>query len=305
MIKIMTNINKTYIAYAFTGENKKGNPAGVCVLSNYLNDEIMQKTAENNNLPVTAFLVFDGKEKRYNIRWFTCNKEIFLCVHATIASAIFLFSQNNDLKEIKFFAIKVQEGLDKEFLVKKSEGADRTGIKKDGISLDFPAIALVKNDIRLHKGDLENIAKVLFSIPKEQELPEEKKPVETALGENGYRIIRFKDGTDTKTLNPDFNKLAEFDKKWQFNYGTMFIATAKQGVKGADINSRYFAPSWNINEDIVCGSANCTLATFWQEEFKNQEQLISVSRSKEGGDLLMSLKNIDKGRVLLNARGSY
>lgn len=70
---------------AFTSELFKGNPAGVCVTSEALSAELMQRIAAENNLPETAF-VMKGQQN-YELRWFTPEFEIDLCGHATLAAA--------------------------------------------------------------------------------------------------------------------------------------------------------------------------------------------------------------------------
>ncbi|NMS91198.1 PhzF family phenazine biosynthesis protein [Clostridioides difficile] len=74
-----------YIVDAFTSNLFKGNPAGVCVLDKRLPLELMQKIAEENNLPETAFIV--KNKGNYELRWFTPKAEIDLCGHATLAAA--------------------------------------------------------------------------------------------------------------------------------------------------------------------------------------------------------------------------
>ena len=51
---------KQYIIDAFTDEVFKGNPAAVCVMEQWLNEEVMQKIAIENNLSETAFAVKKG-----------------------------------------------------------------------------------------------------------------------------------------------------------------------------------------------------------------------------------------------------
>ncbi len=73
---------------AFTDKVFHGNPAAVCLLSDWLNDELMQAIAAENNLSETAF-VLENNEGFY-IRWFTPNGEITLCGHATLAAGFAL-----------------------------------------------------------------------------------------------------------------------------------------------------------------------------------------------------------------------
>jgi PhzF family phenazine biosynthesis protein len=74
---------------AFAGAIFSGNPAMVCPLDRWLEDETLQLIAGENNLPVTAFFVESGE--RYALRWFTPTVELKLCGHGTLAAAAVLF----------------------------------------------------------------------------------------------------------------------------------------------------------------------------------------------------------------------
>ncbi len=74
---------------AFASKVFSGNPAGVCLLDEWLPDEILQSIAAENNLPETAFLV--RRANHYDLRWFTPKVEIDLCGHATLASGHVIF----------------------------------------------------------------------------------------------------------------------------------------------------------------------------------------------------------------------
>lgn len=76
---------KYYVVDAFAHKVFEGNPAGVCVMEEWLSDDLMQKIAMENNLSETAFAVKEGDD--YRLRWFTPGGEIDLCGHATLATA--------------------------------------------------------------------------------------------------------------------------------------------------------------------------------------------------------------------------
>lgn len=76
---------KQYIVDAFTDEVFKGNPAAVCILENWISDELMQNIAKENNLSETAFAV--KKDNIYYLRYFTPKSEIDFCGHATLGTA--------------------------------------------------------------------------------------------------------------------------------------------------------------------------------------------------------------------------
>jgi PhzF family phenazine biosynthesis protein len=74
-----------YQVDAFAEKVFQGNPAAVIPLEDWLDEELMQKIAMENNLSETAFFV--KTDNGYHLRWFTPTFEIDLCGHATLASA--------------------------------------------------------------------------------------------------------------------------------------------------------------------------------------------------------------------------
>lgn len=90
-----------YQVDAFSSSVFSGNPAGVCLLDERLDDQTMLAIAAENNLSETAFLVADGE--RRELRWFAPKMEIDLCGHATLATAFVLFSDvEPSLDEVTF-----------------------------------------------------------------------------------------------------------------------------------------------------------------------------------------------------------
>jgi predicted PhzF superfamily epimerase YddE/YHI9 len=73
---------------AFTTQRFRGNPAAVCPLTGWLDDDLLQAVAAENNLSETAFFIPFGNG--YELRWFTPRCEAKLCGHATLASAFVL-----------------------------------------------------------------------------------------------------------------------------------------------------------------------------------------------------------------------
>ena len=82
---------------AFTGSIFSGNPAMVCVLDRWLDDETLQLIARENNLPVTAFFIENNEH--YELRWFTSTVELDLCGHGTMAAAAVLFEPMGSSRE--------------------------------------------------------------------------------------------------------------------------------------------------------------------------------------------------------------
>ena len=70
---------------AFTNRLFSGNPAGVCPLESWLEDDVMQSIAFENGLAETSFTVLEGDG--FGLRSFTPAIEMDLCGHATLAAA--------------------------------------------------------------------------------------------------------------------------------------------------------------------------------------------------------------------------
>jgi PhzF family phenazine biosynthesis protein len=61
---------------AFTGRPFSGNPAAVCPLKAWLDDELLLAVAAENNLSETAYFVGEGDS--YRLRWFSPRCEVSL-----------------------------------------------------------------------------------------------------------------------------------------------------------------------------------------------------------------------------------
>ena len=114
-----------YHVDAFTNKVFAGNPAAVCPLNSWLDDERLQNIAMENNLPETAFYV--KRNDRYEIRWFTPGgAEVDLCGHATLAAAFVLFNyEGNKSDVIHFYSPR--------------SGDLPVAKKNDFLTLNFPA----------------------------------------------------------------------------------------------------------------------------------------------------------------------
>ena len=90
-----------YQVDAFANRVFEGNPAAVVPLDKWLPKTKMQSIAQENNLSETAF--FCKFDDSFDLRWFTPNREVDLCGHATLASAFVIFNfLDHKLDKISF-----------------------------------------------------------------------------------------------------------------------------------------------------------------------------------------------------------
>lgn len=115
---------KQYQVDAFATRPFEGNPAAVCPLQGWLDDNLLQAIAAENNLSETAFFVPSGEG--FELRWFTPVDEVELCGHATLASAHILFEKLGYKEKVIRFATRSGE------LTVEKRG--------DGLRMDLPAL---------------------------------------------------------------------------------------------------------------------------------------------------------------------
>ena len=87
---------------SFTQKLFCGNPAGVCVLDNWLDNQTLLNIAGENGLAETAFII--GTKGEYKIRWFTPDIEMDLCGHATLAAAFVVAEFIDHSDHVRFFS---------------------------------------------------------------------------------------------------------------------------------------------------------------------------------------------------------
>jgi len=78
---------------AFADRPLTGNPAAVMPLDHWLDEALMQRIAQENNLSETAFTVPSERDDAdFDLRWFTPASEVELCGHATLAAGHILIT---------------------------------------------------------------------------------------------------------------------------------------------------------------------------------------------------------------------
>lgn len=172
---------KIYQIDAFTAQLYSGNPAAVCILDTWIEDDLMQKIAMENNLAETAFAVKEGL--KYTIRWFTPELEVDLCGHATLATAFVIYNYyGHNESIIEFFSPRSGK-----LEVEKGEN----GL----LIMDFPA-----DEIKI----VEPVQAINKAIGK--------KPLETLKGKTDYLLI-YENQRQIEEITPNFFLLNQVEAR--------------------------------------------------------------------------------------------
>lgn len=239
---------KLFQVNAFADEPFTGNPAAVCLLDEVKPKAWMQNVAREMNLPETAFLV--KVPDGYDLRWFTPQVEVDLCGHATLASAHVLWEAG---------LLSPQSGVDF-FTPSGKLSALKTG---DLITLDFPTEPAATIDAPSVLSDALGID------PK-------------YIGKNRMDyLVEIDSEAALRALNPDMDLLKTLGARG-------VIVTSKADSSEFDFVSRFFAPSWGIDEDPVTGSAHCCLGPYWMER-TGKSEFRAFQASERGGVVIVSV----------------
>lgn len=247
---------------AFTNEPFKGNPAGVCIVEDFLEPELMQKIASEVNYSETSF-VKKLDSNHYHIRWFSPKDEAPLCGHATLATAHLLWERGEvDANRITF------ESLSGPLIAQKEDS---------WITLNFPSFAVESCPMP------ELLNKALGYIP-----------ISSVYKDDVMYLVVLPSVEAVKSLKPNLAKIAELPCR------AVTITALNDGEIDSEIDfvSRYFAPKVGIPEDPVCGSAHCRLTPFWAEKL-GKEKLNAMQVSERTGFIKVA---IDNNRVTLTAQ---
>lgn len=231
-----------WVVDAFTDTAFAGNPAAVCVLSNWPADAWLQAVAREMNLSETAFLV--RQDGGFRLRWFTPRVEVDLCGHATLASAHALWQHEVTPKgeAISFHTWS---------------GQLRATLATDEIELDFP---LTPED---ESAPPAGLLTALGVLPR-------------YVGKNKFDyVVELESAEAVRQVRPDFASLAQVSARG-------VIVTSRADEPRFDFISRFFAPAAGIDEDPVTGSAHCCLADFWRKRLGKDEFLAYQASERGG-----------------------
>lgn len=250
---------------AFASKPFEGNPAAVMPLAAWLEDDVLQAIAAENNLSETAFILPDESgESDFELRWFTPTAEVVLCGHATLASGHFVLSSDPERDSVRFRTRKAG-------ILSVARAGDSTG---GGYELALPAWGPTPKP-------LPHIVAALGLDAA----------VETLWHPHRYALIVLENAAQIRALDPDFRALgrpssADPESGSDADVDVLTIVTAPGD--DTDVISRVFAPGAGIDEDPVTGSAHAVMTPYWAARL-GRDSFTAYQASARGGHLTCRL----------------
>jgi predicted PhzF superfamily epimerase YddE/YHI9 len=253
---------------AFVGENSKGNPAAVVLLSDWKDNNWLQDVAAEFNLSLTAYIVKREKEvverervgaemeerngqtedrigdsdtkgepqhviHEFDLRWFTPTNEVNLCGHATLASAHLLYHSGAVSKRDTIF-FHTNGGL----LSTRSVGPEESDSHNDASEgKKAPTVEFVELNFPWRTTTPSAVSAV-------EALADTLRNVKiVAVGKSAnFLIVELESSDDVDKLQPNMLELFNSDSNG-------LIATAQAGkASGFDFVSRCFFPKLGVDE---------------------------------------------------------
>ena len=230
---------------SFTKEKFKGNPAGVVVNADGLNDSQMQMIARELNNSETAFL-FSSDNTDYDgiIRYFTPINEVPICGHATIA-AMYAKALEDNLESC-VLKIKTNVGILPFEIIKNKD--------------DYQII-MTQGEFSLSETfDEATSERMVKALGLEDNDLNKNCPIQIASTGHSKVMIAINSREKLNHLTPDFNELANLSVDIKCN--GYFVFTFDSDDKNVLTYGRMFAPAIGINEDPVTGNANGPLGGY-------------------------------------------
>lgn len=257
---------ETYIVDSFTDEPFKGNPAGVCLLTEELSEKKMLLIAKELGLSETAFVSATNEENKYSIRFFSPVMEIPLCGHATLASSKVLFEKTG-LKKLTFENIQQLK-----LPIAQADGF---------ITMEFPIYKTTPSEVSLQ---------LLNALGLEQVNNCEYN------AETKILVLEIDNAAILQNLKPDYGKL-----KASHSEINGVLVTALSDKSEFDFESRYFWPWSGTNEDPVTGGTHTFLAKYWGTRL-NKTKMNSFQCSERTGFMQVELLNEKKMTITSKAQ---
>lgn len=219
-----------WLVDAFATEEYRGNPAAVVVVKEFFDDRISLAIAQELNQVETAFVKILDKHNSH-IRWFSPEKEVTMCGHATLAAAHILWEET--LIEEKFINFQTLSG--------------NLSVKKHpkGLALDLPKVKTGASLSDPLYGKIVNVEPIC--------------------------IVEVGDDVIIEVSHPDIVRHLEFDISKLLVFNNRAIIVTSRGDRGFDFVSRLFAPKIGIAEDAVSAASHSKLADFWSQRLGKTE----------------------------------
>jgi PhzF family phenazine biosynthesis protein len=283
---------------AFTSGASSGNPAGYIELNSSADiteSEMQQIAFELKNFVSEVGYVSQSQENGvdFDFRYFSCEKEVPFCGHATVAICYELAKENKNFRSKSHFRIRTKKGILR--IENKIESENL-------VYIQAPPPAFIKSSI-----DLKYTAAALGI--SEDEIDSSRPSGIVNAGQNTLMVPIISSAVCINCA-PDYMTLREYSLK--NNIEIINIYTSDTINDQNHLRTRVFAPAFGYLEDPATGSGNAALGYFLIKHkiWTSQKMIIEQGVSRDNPNIVVLLKINDNeikigGRAVTRINGEY
>ncbi len=231
------------IVDAFSDKPGMGNPAGVVFLKKAMPDQLMQAVARQIGVSETAFLQ-ETQPNRFRTRFFTPQREVDICGHATIAS---------------FYTLAVDEMANKCSCLERYWQQSNVGelaIEVHRQPEQPDPLIWMQLDTPEFSDCVRSADELLRPLGLSEDNLNRELPLKVA--QSNRVFIPVNSLEQLLSLQPDFTRLSDVSESWGIRGITPY--TLETLDNNALTHLRHFAPVAGVNEDPITGTSNGYLA---------------------------------------------
>jgi len=284
---------KVNIVNAFVSDGKGGNAAGVVLHADGMSEAEMQAVAAEVGVSETAF-VSSSTTAAFKLSFFTPNRRIPHCGHATIATFTYMASLG-----------MVAEGYTSKETV---DGIRRVLIQKGAAYME--QTAPIYHRLDECNGANVRLIDVLNSLSLHpDQVYDTLHPLIVDTG-NRFLLVGLCSGDSLRSVNPDFEQINRISE--DLNVVGYYLFTTDKAATGCQATTRMFAPRFAIREESATGMAAGTLASLLYDhigmkasQFLIEQGCFMVSRSPSLLTVNLDLMNDQIRGLMVGGHGRF
>lgn len=250
---------------AFATQQSGGNPAGYIWLDS--KDDIsiteMQRIAQELKgfVNEVGFMYKTG-ENKFGLKFYSSEREVDFCGHATIAIMYDLLKNNDNLRKYNLLKIQTNRG--------ELEVENR---------IEHENAVFIMSPIPQVKKEIPDIEKILTGLKIQVNEVDRSLPIKIINAGLWTLIVPIKTLKSILSISPNINELKEFC----IDSGIDIIEVFTKDVanKTHDYRTRVFAPTFGYLEDPATGSGNSALGYYLLENDMWNRKTITIEQNEK------------------------
>jgi PhzF family phenazine biosynthesis protein len=246
---------------AFTGASSSGNPAGAVYLekANALSAEQMQQVAaECKGWVSEVGFVAKLAPKEYWLRYYSCEREVDFCGHATVGIAYDLIKNDETLKVGSSITLSTKNS--------ELEALNHV-FSEDAVFISAPPAQYRQRG--MSRIDCAKALKI--------ERKEDIEPITTINAGLDTLIVKVNSLESILALNPNMYELKDFCVLHEIDI--VLVYTEGVSTKGCAYRTRVFAPRFGYLEDPATGSGNSAFGYYLLDSKKWTEGNLELEQN--------------------------